>query len=565
MIDDLAVLYGVHPLYPALLERLDKSLRATQARPDGGPAPGWVQRPDAIGYSAYADKFAKTLTGVEEKLDYLRELGVTYLHLLPIFETPNGDHDGGFAVSDHRRINPQLGTLDDLERLCTAARDRGITICLDIVCNHTASDHEWAASVRRGEETYRDYYHVFPDRMLPDMFEPALEDIFPTTAPGNFSYVEEIDGWVWTTFHSFQWDLNYANPLVFAELVETILFYARLGVGVFRLDAVAMIWKQPGTNCCNLPQVHTLLRALRAVLVIAAPWVVLKAEAVMPAAKAAAYLDGSCEIAYNCSFMVSLWAALGLGDTSCLAATLRNTPKIAGGGTWLIYLRCHDDIRWDDLGPELDPKTARETIRRLANFFAGDVSEGYARGKTFQASVTGRTISTSGTLAALAGLQAAQEADNAELIDLAVRRILLLHGVLLALPGIPVLFMGDELGLNNAEALGAIDGRELHRPIMPWDQAEARHLPGTVPQRIFSGLQAMIARRARLAACHASAPMRATSLADGAVLQITRGWDEGLTVLANFSAQEKTINAPAAQGGAPIILPGFACLWLTPR
>ncbi len=206
----------------------------------------WFQQPRMLGYSAYADRFAGTLRDVAARSDYLAELGVTYLHLLPVLASRPGPDDGGYAVSDYRRVRPDLGTVEDLVELTATLRARGISLALDLVLNHVAAEHEWAARARAGEERYRRYFHLFPDRTEPDAYEQTLPEVFPDQAPGSFTWDEEARSWVWTTFNTWQWDLNWHNPEVFHEFADITCFLANAGVEVLRLDAIAFLWKRLG-------------------------------------------------------------------------------------------------------------------------------------------------------------------------------------------------------------------------------------------------------------------------------------------------------------------------------
>ncbi|MDZ4136654.1 MAG: alpha-amylase family glycosyl hydrolase, partial [Paracoccaceae bacterium] len=283
----LDALYSQHPDYPSFRKSLLRVLQKSwAARPSElrrldlqrDLEPDWFQRPDRAGYVFYIDRFAGTLADVHEKLDYLQDLGITYVHLMPCLKPRPGDSDGGYSVMDYRAINPAFGTMDDLQTLATALRDRGMSLCVDLVLNHTAKEHAWARKAAKGHPRYRDYYLMFDDDTLPKRYEQALVEVFPDTAPGNFTHYPEIGKWVWTTFNEHQWDLNWANPAVFMEIAEIMLFLANRGVDVLRLDAVAFMWKRLGTRCQSEPQVHMLLQALRAVCRIACPAVLHLAE-----------------------------------------------------------------------------------------------------------------------------------------------------------------------------------------------------------------------------------------------------------------------------------------------
>ncbi len=314
--------------------------------------PDWFQCPMIHGYIAYADRFAGNLKGVAEHIPYLKELGIRYLHLMPLLLPREGENDGGYAVADYRRVRPDLGTMDDLEALCTALRREGISLCLDLVLNHVAREHPWAEAARKGDPHCRGYFYIFPDRTLPDAFECSLPEIFPHFAPGNFTWDDDLKGWVWTTFHSWQWDVNWSNPEVFLEYLDLILWLANKGVEVFRLDAIAFIWKRLGTSCQNQPEVHALTQALRAAVRIAAPAVAFKAEAIVAPEDLVAYLGTGAhygkvsDLAYHNTLMVQIWSSLASRDTRLMTQALRRFPQKPPSTTWATYLRCHDDIGW---------------------------------------------------------------------------------------------------------------------------------------------------------------------------------------------------------------------------
>jgi amylosucrase len=193
----LEALYGQHPDYAAFRDRLLRVLRgAWDARPADlrrldlirDLEPDWFQRPRMAGYVFYIDRFAGTLQGVLDKLDYLEDLGVTYVHLMPCLMPRPGDSDGGYSVMDYRAVNPAHGTMDDLEAVARAFRDRGISLCVDLVLNHTAKEHAWAQKARAGDPAFRDYYLIFDDDTLPRQYEQTLVEVFPDNAPGNFTH-----------------------------------------------------------------------------------------------------------------------------------------------------------------------------------------------------------------------------------------------------------------------------------------------------------------------------------------------------------------------------------------
>ena len=513
-------------------------------------SPDWLQRPDAVGYVCYANRFAGSLAGVAERIDHLKSLGVNYLHLMPLLRPREGDSDGGYAVADYRQVDPRLGTMDDLAALAGTLRGEGISLVVDLVLNHVAREHEWARRARAGEQKYRDYFHIFADRTMPDAYEQTLPEVFPDFAPGNFTWDDEAQGWVWTTFNSFQWDLNWANPDVFAEFADIVLFLANNGVEVFRLDAIAFTWKVLGTDCQNEPPVHELTQALRAVLRIVAPACAVKAEAIVGPQDLIAYLGQGkhfgkvSDLAYHNSLMVQLWGALASRHTRLFEVALSNFPAKPASTTWATYARCHDDIGWaisdaDARGAYLEGHTHRAF---LSEFYAGLYPGSFARGLVFQHNPVTNDRRISGSMASLAGLEAAlTTGDGGQLSD-AIARVNLLHTAILGFGGVPLLYMGDEIGRLNDYGYAddpehAADNRWVHRPRMDWDAVAASEADPSIPGgRILSGLRHTIGVRRRLPQLHASIESRVLPSPDSRVLLLTRDHPEGMLIEAyNFS------------------------------
>jgi amylosucrase len=470
--------------------------------------PTWFQQPDRVGYVAYVDRFAGSLQGVATHLDYLRELDVTYLHLMKVIKPRPAPNDGGFAVVDYCDVDPALGTWADLVALTKTLRDNGISLCLDLVMNHTAAEHTWAVEAKAGSAKHRDYFLVFPDRTQPDAYEATLPEVFPTLAPGNFTWDDDLDGWVWTTFNTYQWDLNWANPEVFAEMLGVMLTLANAGVEILRLDAIAFTWKRVGTNCQNQPEAHLIAQALRAFVEMAAPAVLLKAEAIVPPNELVPYLGAyarerdECHLAYHNQLMVMLWSSLATRDARLASQAMSGLPATPVRTSFATYVRCHDDIGWavDDADAAAIGIGGQPHREYLASFYRGDFFGSYARGAAFSSNPENNDERTSGTAAALCGIVSARARNDVEAVDLAVRRLLLAHGVALAFGGIPLLYMGDEVALDNDttyldDPALADDSRWMHRPWMDWDTAARRTVAGTVEHRVFTGLQRLIAAR----------------------------------------------------------------------
>ncbi len=502
-------------------------------------APDWFQSPDALGYATYVDRFGSTLKGVQNRIPYLKELGVTYLHLLPLLRPRPGDSDGGYAVADYRTVREDLGTVDDLAALATDLRREGIALVVDLVLNHVAREHEWAQKAREGDTAYQNYFYVFPDRTMPDAFERTLPEVFPDFAPGNFTFDDTMKAWVWTTFNSFQWDVNWTNPQVFYEYTDIILFLANLGVQVLRLDAIAFMVKRLGTNSQNQPEVHAITQALRAIARIACPAVTFKAEAIVGPNDLVHYLgQGShhgkvSDIAYHNSLMVQIWSMLAARDVRLAAQALRALPVVPSTTAWVTYLRCHDDIGWaiDDADAASVGLSGFQHRAFLADYYSGRYPGSPARGLVFQENPVTRDRRISGMAASLAGLESAAEQDDATAqqaaLDLVLGRLFVAYAIVLGWGGIPVIWMGDELALTNdlhwAQEPGhESDNRWTHRPRMPWEVAAQRTDPDSVAGRMFGIIRHLVSVRGRLEHLHASVAAQIPMLADPGVLPVLR-------------------------------------------
>ena len=482
--------------------------------------PDWLQQPEMIGYVAYADRFAGSLRGVAEHVDYLKGLGVTYLHVMPFLKPREGANDGGYAVQDYRQVRPDLGTMDDLEALAAALRENGISLEMDLVLNHVAKEHEWAEKAREGDPKYRDYFLLYPDRKMPDEFEKTLPEIFPDFAPGNFTWNDAANAWVWTTFNEYQWDLNWANPEVLYEFVELICWLANKGVDVFRLDAIAFIWKRLGTNCQNQPEVHDVTQVLRGCLRVAAPAVAFKAEAIVAPEDLMPYLGVRqhhglvSDMAYHNELMVQLWNSIATGGAEMAQVALSEMPNKPTTATWATYVRCHDDIGWaiSDHDAEMVGVTGFGHRAYLSDFYSGRYPGSFSRGLVFQENPATGDRRISGSCASLAGLEKAVEENDAEAIDLAVKRIALMYAVVCGYGGVPLLYMGDELGLFNDmsyldDPAHAEDNRWAHRPFMDWDLAKRVETDVESPAgRVNAALRHILAVRAATTQLHASVP-----------------------------------------------------------
>jgi amylosucrase len=468
----------------------------------------WFLSQEIVGMALYADGFARDLNGVRGNVRYLHELGVNMLHIMPILKCPKHASDGGYAVSDFRDVDSRFGTLEDVRKLARELHRREMLLTLDVVVNHTSDEHEWASRARAGERKYQDYYYIFDNRDIPDMFEETMPEVFPENAPGNFTYDEQMQKWVMTVFNTYQWDLNYSNPAVFIEMLDVILFWANQGADIVRLDAVAFLWKKIGTTCQNEREAHLILQLLKDCCQVTAPGVLFIAEAIVAPVEIIKYfgedavIAKECEIAYNATFMALLWDAVATKNTNLLEQGIRNLPDKLDRATWLNYIRCHDDIGlgFDDrdiAAAGYEPRAHRDF---LVKYFTGEFKDSAARGQPFGRNAKTGDVRISGSLASLVGLESAIESGDEGRIQQSIDVILLLHSMLMSFGGIPLLYYGDEVGtLNDSSFLAdeskANDSRWMHRPRIDWDKVARRQQHGTVEQRIFDGLQRMIAVR----------------------------------------------------------------------
>jgi amylosucrase len=608
LLGPLTRLYGGSHDMSALLDRLRALLAAHWCeRPEDLRAldlerdidPDWFLSQDMVAYVFYINRFAGTLSGVEDRLPYLKDLGVTYAHVMPCLKPRPGQNDGGYAVMDYRAIDPRLGTMEEFARIARAFRAEGIDICIDMVLNHTAKEHDWALRAREGDPFFQAFYRMFDNDTLPRQYEQSLVEIFPAQAPGNFTFYPDMGKWVWTTFNEYQWDLNWENPEVFLAILDTILHLANKGVTIFRLDAVAFMWKKMGTTCQNLPEVHDLLQAIVQATRVAAPAVIHKAEAIVGPADLVPYLgtgrhEGKvAKLAYHNNLMVQFWSSLASRDTRLMTYVLKtHFPESFHHACFATYIRCHDDIGWA-ITPEdanrFPPMTDVGHRNFLADFYAGDFPGSFARGEDFQSNPDTGDRRTVGSFASLAGLERALTEDDAPAADLAIRRILLGHALIAAFGGVPLIYMGDEIGLLNDYTFHddpdrADDGRWMHRPPMDWEAVATIAEGRSIAARIHAGTRAILATRKQTPQLASSVPTRIVDIGHPGLFIFERHADDRVvTCLFNFTEHDQSVtpwalrldpahryrdllsgSALTLRDGA-IVLPAYATLWLIPE
>lgn len=468
----------------------------------------WFLDQQWVAMALYADGFGADLKGVKEHCSYLQELGINMLHIMPMMKCPEGASDGGYAINDFKDIDERYGSLSDLQNLSDHLRKRNILLTLDVVVNHTSDQHDWAIRAKQGDEIYQQYYYMFRDRDIPDMFEETMPETFPETAPGNFVWDEQSARWVMSVFNTYQWDLNYSNPSVFIEMIDIILFWANQGADIIRLDAVAFLWKKIGTICQNEREAHLILQLMKDCCQVTAPGVLFIAEAIVHPTEIIKYfgedavIAKECEIAYNANLMALLWDCVATKNTKLLTRSITSLPSKLNRATWLNYIRCHDDIGlgFDDRDI-VDAGYESVSHRKfLLDYFTGNFDDSIAKGLPFGRNLKTGDARISGSLASLAGLETALKNNDDKMIDDSIQIILLLHSTIMSFGGIPLLYYGDEIGTLNDDSflldeIKAHDNRWVHRPKIDWQKAELRYQHGSLEQRIYSGIQKLIAVR----------------------------------------------------------------------
>lgn len=531
--------------------------------------PDWFQSHQMLGGVCYVDLFANDLEGLRAKLPYFQELGLTYLHLMPLFDTPEGENDGGYAVSSYRAVNPKLGNLQQLRTLAQDLRTHGISLVLDFILNHTSDQHEWAQKARAGDPLYQRFYFIFPDRTMPNAYEQYLREIFPDEHPGAFSPInyqyaghseaspniqtsqDNGQAWVWTTFHRYQWDLNYTHLATFNQMIAEMLFLANLGAEILRFDALAFVWKKLDTTCESLPEAHLLLQAFNAACRIAAPGLLFKSEAIVHPDEVIRYISPhECQLSYNPLLMALLWNTLATREVNLLQQALATRHTLPKGTAWVNYIRCHDDIGWtfsDEDAAQLGIN-GYDHRRFLNSFYTGRFPGSFARGLPFQENPKTGDARISGTAASLAGLEKALREGNPNEIELAIRRIVLLHSIILTVGGIPLIYLGDEIGQLNdytyrADPTKANDSRWVHRPAADWQQFARRNAPNTPEGRIYQNLQRIIALRKAHPAFSGNALQVIHTENPHVLGYVRQTQQERLLIFANFSEHSQTLPA----------------------
>jgi len=462
----------------------------------------WYLSKNMIGYMVYTDLFSRDLKKLISKIPYLKELGITYVHLMPVLKPRLGENDGGYAVEDYLDIDPKLGTTDDFNVVLEVFRNEGIDVCIDYVINHTSDTHEWAKKALKGNQFYQDMYIMYDDRKIPDLFDQHVPEVLPDKCPGNFTYKNEISKWVFTSFSDFQWDLNFKNPFVFERMVDIMLQLANKGVNIIRLDAIPFMWKEVGTSCRNLPEIHDLIYMLHLIKDIVCPSLALLGEAIVEPHEIIKYFGNKdkmeCGLLYNANYMVNVWNAFATRDTRLLNFD-NSRFVVPKKSCWMNYIRCHDDIGWGLNEEELERQgiSAFHHKQYLINFFNGKFPDSFSKGENYQYNEISEDARTNGTCASLLGLEKAVEENYRYDQEVAVKRVLLAHSMILSHQGIPLIYSGDEIATLNDQTYKldpdkAGDSRWVHRPMFDWNRAENRNIINTFENKVFQSIKEMI-------------------------------------------------------------------------
>lgn len=583
-------LYGNDDMFAELCDQMkryyderNEKLKALDAEREAEGE--WYRKRDMVGMMMYIDNFAGDIKGVQEKLSYLEKCNVNYVHLMPFLDSPKGRSDGGYAVADFRKVKTELGTMDDLSELAEKCHEKGISLCMDFVMNHTSEDHEWAVKARQGDGEYMSRYFFYADPSIPQEYEKTVPQVFPTTAPGNFTYLPELGHYVMTTFYPYQWDLNYRNPRVFNEMMYNFLYLANQGMDIIRIDAVPYIWKELGTNCRNLPQVHTIVRMMRMIGEIVCPGIVLLGEVVMEPDKVAPYFGTvekpECHMLYNVTTMATTWNTVATRDIRLLRKQMDIVCALPREYTFLNYLRCHDDIGWG-----LDYDTLRtwgmEEVphkKYLNDYFQGKTEGSVSRGELYNEDLVTGDARFCATTASMCGVESAGFEQDEQKMDQAITKDVMLHAYMFTQSGIPMLYSGDEIGQVNDYTYKddpdkAPDSRYIHRGKFNWDLVDNIADKDSVQGRIFNSLDKLETIRRNEAVFNTDAEVYTKDYSDQSILWIVRKAEgEELHAVFNFSDYPKTVWMPETAEYTDLLtgktaevttvdMPGWGFFWM---
>jgi amylosucrase len=564
--DDRERLQQLEAMLQDLSRQRSRSLKLLDARREKDP--NWFRQGKMLGVTMYTDLFAGNLKNLLGRLDYLQEQGITYLHLMPLLKMPHPDNDGGYAVEDFDQVDPTLGTNQDLEALTAALRRRHMSLCLDFVINHTADTHPWAMAAKAGDPEYIARYICYDTPEIPRKLEETIPDVFPETAPGSFIFEPHMQKYVCSSFHPYQWDLNYRNPVVFNEMVRSMLHLCNLGVEVLRIDAVPYLWKEVGTTCRNLPKVHTIMRMIRLIIETVCPGVILKGEVVMAPWELAPYFGPQdkpeCHLLYNATTMATQWSALASGDVRQLKRQLDDIHSLPANCCFVNYLRCHDDIGWglnEDFGWSLgqDPVLHK---KYLYEFFEGSFPGSFARGERYNFDPKTLDARNCGTTASLCGIEYGLSQQDPALMDLGIQRDLMMHAAMMCMAGFPMLSSGDEIGQLNdysyrQDPARQEDSRNVHRSPFSWENAALRLQEGSLQYKIWNGIQKLTEIRAAEPCFGPDSTVTTWDTHNPHVLALIRRLGERtLVCLFNFTGDPQTVRLDFMDGDYTDLISG---------
>lgn len=522
--------------------------------------PDWYLSNDMMGITMYTELFAGSLEGLEAKLDYLSELGISYVHLMPLLKMPHPKNDGGYAVDSFTEIDPKFGSNEDLVNLTDAMRKRGMSLCMDFVMNHTSDTHPWALKAKQGDKEYQKRYFFYDDRRVPDSYDAITPQVFPETAPGNFTFDKQTNKWVLTTFYPYQWDINYKNHDVLIDIIDSMLSLANLGVEIFRLDAVPYIWKKLGTNSRNLPQVHFIVRMIRIAMEIVCPSVILKGEVVMAPKELAAYFGSpehpECHLLYNAATMSNFWDSLASQDVRLLKSQVNSILSLPPHCHFVNYLRCHDDVGWA-MDDEVERSLGMDPIEHkkfVYHFFEGTFQGSYSRGTLYNYDPITEDARSCGTSASFCGIEVALNENDPDKMNVAIQRDLMLHATMFSIDGFPLLSSGDEIAqLNDYSYITdpdrKDDSRNIHRSKFDDESAKKRHKRGTYQQRVYSGIKRLIDRRMDSPCFQENTYVTTWDTSNNKVFLIRRTHgDDELLCFSSFSDYEETVRTNCLVG-----------------
>jgi maltose alpha-D-glucosyltransferase/alpha-amylase len=412
--------------------------------------PGWYK--EAIIYQIHVRTFFDSngdgigdFQGLAQKLDYVQELGVNAIWLMPFFPSPL--RDDGYDISDHRSVHPRYGTLEDFKAFLSGAHDRGLRVIIELVANHTSDQHPWFQQSRSSQDNPKRDWYVWSDT---DNKYRGTRIIFLDTEMSNWAWDPISKSYYWHRFFSHQPDLNFDNPAVREEMWNIMKFWLELGVDGFRLDAVPYLIEREGTSCENLPETHDIIRDLRKKVDEQFPGTMLLAEANQWPADLRPYFGNGDEfhMAFHFPLMPRMFMGLRLEDRKPITEILQQTPEIPPSCQWCLFLRNHDEL-------------TLEMVSDIERDYMYDI---YASDRTMRLNLGIRRR-------------------LAPLLDNDRRRIELMNGMLMSLPGTPIIYYGDEIGMGDNIHLGDRNGV---RTPMQWSGASNGGFSGADPESLYS-------------------------------------------------------------------------------